>query len=334
LADRAERAFFNAGPATVARDFKTHVYFQSPNRFVNGSPDFPHGPRAGGGSYSAKHGPLCCTAALNRIVPYYVTHMWMATYDNGLAATCYGPCKVTALAADRVPVEITCETDYPLNETIEMSIKPAKEASFPILLHIPGWCTNPELRVNGVASEVEQNAQGFARVSRTWKPGDTVRLHFPMTATVETGRDNAERGPYTGEHKPTTVTIPEPNSTEGAPFAAVSYGPLLFSLAIPDTADANTPDPSARWKFALDVQRPEISVERQPMPSRWDWPLSSPLKLTVNAVAIDWAPAPESPALPAQCAPRQQPSERITLVPYGCTKFRISMFPVATDAPK
>src|SRR5208337_469203 len=34
MADRAERAFFNAGPAAVARDFKTHVYFQSPNRIV------------------------------------------------------------------------------------------------------------------------------------------------------------------------------------------------------------------------------------------------------------------------------------------------------------
>ena len=45
MVDRAERAFFNAGPATVSRDFKTHVYFQSPNRFANFSPDFPHGPQ-------------------------------------------------------------------------------------------------------------------------------------------------------------------------------------------------------------------------------------------------------------------------------------------------
>ena len=44
MADRAERAFFNAGPATVARDFKTHVYFQSPNRVVDKSPPCPHGP--------------------------------------------------------------------------------------------------------------------------------------------------------------------------------------------------------------------------------------------------------------------------------------------------
>jgi len=37
MADRVERAFFNAGPATVSRDFKTHVYFQSPNRMADRS---------------------------------------------------------------------------------------------------------------------------------------------------------------------------------------------------------------------------------------------------------------------------------------------------------
>jgi hypothetical protein len=332
LADRLERAFFNAGPATVSRDFKTHVYFQSPNRFVNGSPSFPHGPMAGGGVYRPTHSPLCCTAALNRVVPYFVTHMWMATYDNGLAATCYGPCKVTALAADRVPVEITCETDYPFNETIQMSVKPAKEAAFPLLFHIPGWCTNPELSVNGSAIQAEPNAKGFACVTRTWKAGDTVRLRFPMTASVVAGRDNSPCGPFTGEHKPTMVTIPEPGSTQGRPYAAVSYGPLLFSLAIPDTPDANTPDPAARWQFALDVQKPEISVERQAMPSRWNWPLESPLTLTVNAVPVDWNPAPEAPKLPEEAVVKQKPSERITLIPYGCTKFRISMFPVTAES--
>jgi hypothetical protein len=177
MADRAERAFFNAGPATVSRDFKSHVYFQSPNRFASHSSDFPHGPMAEGGDYERKHSPLCCTAALNRIVPWYVTHMWMATYDNGLAATCYGPCKVTAMAGDRVPVVITCKTDYPFNETIEISVQPQREAAFPLEFRIPGWCAAPVLSVNGSAVAVERNAKGFVRVQRTWKPGDTVRLH-------------------------------------------------------------------------------------------------------------------------------------------------------------
>ncbi|MBN1343680.1 MAG: glycoside hydrolase family 127 protein [Phycisphaerae bacterium] len=331
MADRLERAFFNAGPATVSRDFKTHIYFQSPNRFANMSPDFPHGPRAEGGTYQLKHSPLCCTAALNRIVPWYVTHMWMATYDNGLAATCYGPCKVTALVGDRVPVVIACKTDYPFNETIEMSVQPAREAAFPLDLHVPGWCAAPSMSVNGSPATVERNAKGFARVSRSWKPGDTLRLHLPMTPSLKTGRDAASGPPYDGAHKATKVTIPEKDGIRGAPYASVSYGPLLFALPIADTTNANTPDPSARWHFALDAQAPGLSVERTAMPDKWNWPLAAPLKIRANAVEVAWNPDPKVPRLPSVPAEKSKPTERITLVPYGCTKFRISMFPVPAE---
>ncbi len=309
MADRAERAFFNAGPATVARDFKTHVYFQSPNRIVDKCPPYPHGPKAEGNSYKATHYPLCCTAALNRILPNYVMHMWMATYDNGLAATHYGPCKVSALAADRVPVEIVCRTDYPFNEVIAMSVKPERAATFPLSFRIPGWCKHPELRVNGSALKAVPDAKGFVRVERIWKPGDTIRLRFPMSASVQTGRDN---------------------NAHGAPYASVSYGPLLFALPIPDTMDTNTPDSAARWNYALDVQKAGIVVERQAMPTQWNWPLESPLKLRCDAVACEWHPTPKAPLPPGSVVKSGSP-EKITLVPYGCTKFRVSMFPVTAE---
>ena len=331
MADRAERAFFNAGPATVSRDFKSHVYFQSPNRFANLSPDFPHGPRAGGGSYQTKHSPLCCTAALNRIVPWYVTHMWMATHDNGLAACCYGPCQVTALVADRVPVVLTCRTDYPFNETIDISVQPEREADFPLDFHIPGWCQAPRLSVNGSAVAVECNPQGFVRARRTWKPGDTVQLTFPMSPSLHTGRDAATGAPYDGAHRASRVTIPDEQSTRGVPYATVSYGPLLFALPIPETTDANTPDPAARWRFALDVQDPGLSVERGALPPDWDWPLACPLRLQANAVEVAWNPEPAAPRLPLVPAAPRTARERVTLVPYGCTKFRISMFPVTAQ---
>lgn len=62
------------------------------------------------------------------------------------------------------------------------------------------------------------------------------------------------------------------------------------------------------------------------MPARWDWPLAAPLSLTVPARAVDWNPTDEQ-ALPS--APLEGGrAETIRLVPYGCTKFRISMFPV------
>ena len=313
LADRAERAFFNAGPATVSRDFKTHVYFQSPNRIRDKCPSYPHGPRAEGNSYKTKHYPLCCTAALNRILPNYVMHMWMATQDNGLAAAHYGPCRVSALVADRIPVKLTCRTNYPFDETIEIAVDPVREAAFPLSFRIPGWCTRAELSVNGYAVQAVPDAKGFVRVERSWKAGDCVRLRLPMSVVVKTGCDKNSK------------TAPD------SPYATVSYGPLLFALAIPDTKDENTLDAVVRWNYALGVQGEklgaDIGVERQVMSAKWDWPLASPLRLSAHAEACDWNPSQENPLPPKPIAKRGA-AEKITLVPYGCTKFRVSMFPV------
>ena len=66
-------------------------------------------------------------------------------------------------------------------------MQPARKTAFPLDLHIPGWCTAPSLSVNGTAVAVERNAKGFVRLSRNWKPGDTVRLRLPMTASVHKG---------------------------------------------------------------------------------------------------------------------------------------------------
>lgn len=331
LGDRMERAFFNAAPAAVARDFKTHVYFQSPNRLVCDSPVFDHGPRQAGGNYRPTHSPLCCTAALNRMLPWFVTHMWMATEGNGLAATCYGPCNVRALVAERVPVEIACETAYPFGDTLALTVKPAASAVFPLSFRIPGWCSAPELSVNGKAVSFAEDDRGFARISRKWKPGDLVRLRFPMTPVVATGVDQAQGTAATPAHHAVKVSLPQANPAPGRPYATVSYGPLLFALAIADTKDANTPDPAACWKYALDLKSPDVKVERGTMPARWDWPLASPLTLSVRAVPIEWDPSPRNPRLPESAVTGRGPAERVRLIPYGCTKFRISMFPVAAD---
>lgn len=305
MADRIERAFFNAGPATVARDFKTHVYFQSPNRMADGSL-----PAAGQFTFRAKHIPLCCTAALTRILPNYVIHMWMATRDNGLAAACYGPCKVSALAADHVPVQLICRTDYPFDETIEITVKPEREANFPLSLRIPGWCTQAVLKINDADMKASPDANGFVRVERTWRSNDKIVLRLPMAPRVVTGRD-ANAG--------------------NAPYASVSMGPLLFALPIPDTQDPNTPNPAAKWQYALDTQNgklsSDITVERGPMPAKWDWPLESPVRLRAGAVSFDWKPTLQTP-LPPEPVAQGGPQESITLIPFGCTKLRVSMFPV------
>jgi hypothetical protein len=67
------------------------------------------------------------------------------------------------------------------------------------------------------------------------------------------------------------------------------------------------------------------------MPAKWDWPLAAPLEVQANADEIAWNPDPKAPRLPLLSAAKQESAERVTLIPYGCTKFRISMFPVRSS---
>ena len=119
------------------------------------------------------------------------------------------------------------------------------------------------------------------------------------------------------------------------PYASIFYGPLLFSLPIPDV-DSNTPAKEAKWQYALDTysrqSSGDIAVARQPMPARWHWPQAAPVVLEVPAKVFEWKPT-DAQALPDKPVVGTQ-SETIRLVPYGCTKFRISMFPVTTRAWK
>jgi hypothetical protein len=113
------------------------------------------------------------------------------------------------------------------------------------------------------------------------------------------------------------------------PYASIFCGPLLFALPVPDV-DPNTPKPGTRWQYALDVDSirgaADLQVQRRAMPGHWDWPYDAPVDVAVPAKAFDWQPS-DAQALPDRPVVAGT-SETIRLVPYGCTKFRISMFPV------
>ena len=332
--DGIERAFFNAAPTPIARDFQTMCYYQSPNRIESRSlpEEQPKAPGSGGLKFTRLGYPhvLCCVGACNRIIPSYVTHMWMTTDDRGLAATLYGPCTVSAEVADKVPVKLTCKTDYPFEETIRVTVEPERTATFPLYFRIPAWCVNGRIAVNGASQAATPDAKGFFRIERPWSKRDSVTLVLPMTVQCAQGYETEY--PVTNReyfsYKPDAVF-----KQRRFPYESVSYGPLLFALPIADK-DPNTRVKDARWQFALDVDinrvAAEAKIERQPMPAKWDWPLDAPIAITLPAKTFDWKPS-DAQALPA--APVEGiAAETIRLIPYGCTKFRISMFPVTKRA--
>ena len=139
MADRAERAFLNAGPATVSRDFRTHVYFQSPDRVVDNSPPCPHGPAP----RAARTSQRICRSLHGSLEPD-CAKLCDAHVDGDVRQRSGGhvlwALQVSALAAEQVPVELTCKTEYPFNETIEVSVNLKQAATFPLSFRIPGWC--------------------------------------------------------------------------------------------------------------------------------------------------------------------------------------------------
>jgi hypothetical protein len=349
--DRMERAFFNAGAAPIARDFQSICYYQSPNRLRSDSLPCEQ-PLCPAGTSIRFHrlgcpAVLCCAGAVNRIVPNYIIHMWMATPDGGLAATLFGPCLVSARAGDNVAVTLTTTTDYPFGESIRIEVDPQEPVEFPLYVRIPDWCSSPRISAAGHAIEPTAGENGFVKIARRWSAGDAVEITLPMTPRLVRGFETAfptSHRQYFG-HMPEAVFQPR-----RLPYASILYGPLLFALPIPDL-DPNTPvvnakweyawnggawpglmgaGRDAKWQYALDADPAEadqaIRVERKGMPARWNWPLDAPVALLAPARAFDWNPT-DAQALPDGPV-EGTASETIRLIPYGCTKFRISMFPV------
>lgn len=328
-ADRMERVFFNAGPAPIARDFQTMSYYQCANRLSQSLPlDRPGCPgQALGDSYRFApigHPVLCCVGNCNRIVPNYVMATWMATADRGVAATLYGPCRLRAQVGDGVPAEIESDTAYPFEEEVRLTVRPASDVEFPLYLRIPGWCQQPELLLKGERMTVAVDGQGFVKVQRRWAAaGDRVVLRLPMRVEITQGHETPyPKNKYFAARSLSKVA--EVNS----PFASVSYGPLLFALPIPDE-NPDQPRENEVSNYGLDPSAAAASAKllRHPLPGHWSWQLDAPLKIQLPARQFDWQPTEVQPLPPGRINDGKPAS--IVLVPYGCTKFRVSMFPVA-----
>ena len=305
-ADDVERAFLNAGPVPVSRDFKTVCYYQSPNRIDEDTPPAPPIPGPGRKTVYTPTGnkTLCCVGSSNWIIPNYVQNMWMKAAGGGLACILYGPCKVQAEG-----LELICSTGFPFEEDQTITVKAEKAVRMPLYFRIPGWCNGMSICVNGCPVKGDGYG-GFLRICRKWKDKDVVSIHFPMHARLYTVEDNCyPQDPYFTEPHWGRINMAALDTTAGRKYRCVDYGPLLYSLPLYDI-DENTVVPGQESRYSLAADNASlISVVRTgQMPEHWGWRIED---------------APTTLQAPATLDGRDT---TITLVPYNCTKFRVSMF--------
>ncbi len=304
FADHAEKLSFNTAPICTTRDARKHVYFQAPNRVASGDcGNFVDGPKKSGGIYKREHFPRCCMASLNRLLPLQIQSLWMAR-ENGIAAVLYGPCTLETELSGAGKVHIEEKTAYPFEETIRLEVQTEKPAEFPIWLRIPAWCREPSIKINGkIVADAPH--KGFVKIVRKWRTGDDVALVFPQEVSVVEGVDI-----HSG----------------GARFAGVMLGPLVMALNV-EGDDENTHRADAPWQFALDEKSFSATVMRSAVKPGFNWPADAPVKVTASLVGGTWKHDAKNPRLPKQDEISLGEDQTLTLVPYACSRMRVTLFP-------
>jgi hypothetical protein len=323
-ADRCEEIAFNSFPAALTADEKALHYITCANQIQldreNKKPALDNGGTMV--SYSPYEVYRCCQHNVSHGWPYYAEELWLATPDNGLCASLYSACEVSAKAGNGAAVKITEETDYPFRDTVKFTLQTGQPATFPLYLRVPRWCGSAEVSIDGEAADVKSKPLAFIRLEREWRDGDTVMLRLPMKLAVRQWPKNDDA-------------------------VSVDYGPLSFSLAIKErfasygTRNPGWPEwevfPDSPWNYGLvfDAQNPASSFKlihtAGPLAAQPFTPETAPIKLEATGRRIpNWQMDGNNVVGKLQPSPvkSDQPDEKITLIPMGAARLRLTMFPV------
>jgi len=331
--DFMERILFNAAEGARKKDERAIAYMSSPNQLYATMESCRFGLNTME-VYSPCYQTACCPTQSVRIIPEYIQTMFLRDKDENMFLPAYGPCAVHFNSKDNTKITILEDTNYPFDEIITLHIKATSPWKRQLMLKIPSWCKQYDIKLNGVRINGSVNDDGYLPVQNTWKD-DTLTISLSMTPTII---------------KVTDVYF------QKEPLQAVECGPLLFALRYPEfwTPIEGTPLTALPndWSWyeasilakVKPVQPPLYSLNLTELnrgrslikkwsESAYPWE-DSPLKLELpmhrskQAYSRYWNNQRNTPMAYNNPVTADSTSETVVLVPYGSTNLRMSCFTV------
>jgi hypothetical protein len=237
--DVMERSLYNNVLSGVSFDGTTFFY---PNPLAS-----MHGE-----DRSPWFGCACCPGNITRFLASVGGYMY-AVRDDAIYVNLFGQSEASVKLAAQT-VKLTQKTNYPWDGKVSITVTPEQAGRFTLKLRTPGWASDkpvpsdlysvaggagskwkPVCKVNGKeAAAVAGN--GYAAITREWKPGDAVTIDLPMPVQRIVCNENvvANRGLVALQRGPIVYC------TEHADVPGGKVAPLVLPDSAPLTVNRST----------------------------------------------------------------------------------------------
>jgi hypothetical protein len=305
LGDCLEKLAFNALGAMSAPDTGAHQHLTQANQ--------PSATRAARPFYSAGEdanlfsleGDVQDALLLGQAWPRFVSSLWYATADDGLAAASYAPCRVNFVAGG-TRVRLRVKTAYPFDTQVAIEVTVKRPAEFPLYLRIPKWAEQAMIKLpDGELMALRAGETGCVR--RKWMGTERVTVDLPAQPRVTRWFHQSravELGPLVMCLRPQEGWQ---KLADGALWQVTAESPWNWALIDDEAMKAVIePDKACAFKQGADAAR--VLAKAVPVP---DW-------------GMEGANAAQPAIQPEVDWPRQQVLE---LTPFGNSSVRIAQFP-------
>jgi DUF1680 family protein len=282
FADLAERTLFNVVATSPSEDGRAFFYANTLHRRRRSTPPRAdaESPRAESSLRAPWFAVSCCPTNVARTLAQLPAYLATAD-DHGVQLHQYADAEIATCLAGGHRVALRIRTDYPYGGNVAVRIDRSPDRPWTLSLRVPAWTVGATAWLADPDGARRAVAPGTAEVTRTFRPGDEIRLELPVA--------------------PRWISAdPRIDAVRGT--AAVQRGPLVYcaeSVDLPGghEVDAIRVDPSTEPVDGPDgnggtvVVAGELATHAEEGDAAWPYqPLARPPAATADRTGIVLVP--------------------------------------------